>query len=404
MFLGYFCSLPLPHDLTHGLPLPTTEPYVLCGQEEPPLETLRCIGMAKPILMGWWGCGMGSWGAELRASPRRHSQGQEEVDPVVEVAGQPDTAEVLHHHGKQVLCGHRRQANSRGGESVPHGPQVLPHPTAMAGTPQGGLCWGPVACGEEPMGSQEKMPIGRPGRRDVSSDTEGGSPQGFSHPTRNLVLWFSGGDCVDPAAPPHFGAADTLSDTLRKMSASKKLWITGSSAKEGRSKGGLGAALLGELSGGLWDIPEGRRKTGTSPLSLCLPEVEAASLPPGGLWVLIFVTVAFLSSEACREFQLWVLDFAIISFHVMGRDTSTDHRDVTWLSVLNTFAPSQSLAAARVSVTVHLSLSLYHAAAMWRFLPPPINRVPWACGVRSTAPGGAGCPALFLLDPLISCR
>lgn len=56
---------------------------------------------------------MGDWGAELRASPRRHSQSQEEVDPVVEVARQPDTAEVLHHHGKQVLCGHRRQANSQ---------------------------------------------------------------------------------------------------------------------------------------------------------------------------------------------------------------------------------------------------------------------------------------------------
>lgn len=53
MFLGYFCSLPLPHDLTHCLPLPPTEPCVLCGQEEPPLETLRCTGMAKPILMGW---------------------------------------------------------------------------------------------------------------------------------------------------------------------------------------------------------------------------------------------------------------------------------------------------------------------------------------------------------------
>lgn len=49
----------------------------------------------------------------------------------------------------------------------------------------------------------------------------------------------TGGDCVDPAAPPHFSAADTLSDTLRKMSASKKLWITGSSAKEGRSEGAL---------------------------------------------------------------------------------------------------------------------------------------------------------------------
>lgn len=35
--------------------------------------------------------------------------------------------------------------------------------------------------------------------------------------------------------PCHFSAVGTLSDTLRKMSASKKLWITGSSAKEGRS-------------------------------------------------------------------------------------------------------------------------------------------------------------------------
>ena len=46
-----------------------------------------------------------------------------------------------------------------------------------------------------------------------------------------------------PWAPRHFGAAGTLSDTLRKMSASKKLWITGSSAKEGRSDEGLGAAV-----------------------------------------------------------------------------------------------------------------------------------------------------------------
>lgn len=58
---------------------------------------------------------MGGLGRNWDQAPRRHSQGQEEVDPVVEVSRQPDTAEVLHHHGKQVLCGveGRRGVNRR---------------------------------------------------------------------------------------------------------------------------------------------------------------------------------------------------------------------------------------------------------------------------------------------------
>lgn len=39
--------------------------------------------------------------------PMRCSQGQEEVDPVVEMSREPKSAKVLHHHGQQVLCGQR---------------------------------------------------------------------------------------------------------------------------------------------------------------------------------------------------------------------------------------------------------------------------------------------------------
>lgn len=42
-----------------------------------------------------------------RLVPRRCSQGQEEVDPVVEMSRQPKSSKVLHHHGQQVLCGER---------------------------------------------------------------------------------------------------------------------------------------------------------------------------------------------------------------------------------------------------------------------------------------------------------
>lgn len=66
----------------------------------------------------------------------------------------------------------------------------------------------------------------------------------------------------DPAVPPHVSAVSTLSDTFRNMSASKKLWITGSSAKEGRSREGLGAASLG-----LWDFSSQGGGQETSPPS-----------------------------------------------------------------------------------------------------------------------------------------
>lgn len=96
--------------------------------------------MAKPSCWGGEAVRWGELGRIESRSPRWHSQGQEEVDPVVEVSRQPDAAKVLHHHGKQVLCGHRGQVRGKWGGSVLHGPWVLPHPTAVVGTPQGGLC------------------------------------------------------------------------------------------------------------------------------------------------------------------------------------------------------------------------------------------------------------------------
>lgn len=47
------------------------------------------------------GAGKRNRGRNESRALRQHSQGQEEVDPVVEVTREPNTAEVLHHHGEQ---------------------------------------------------------------------------------------------------------------------------------------------------------------------------------------------------------------------------------------------------------------------------------------------------------------
>ena len=73
------------------------------------------------------------------------------------------------------------------------------------------------------------------------------------------------------------------------MSASKKLWITGSSAKEGSSDEGLGAALLGGSEPGAVGRFTGKRKT--VPQS---QDVEATPLLPPGLRAFTSVTNAVL--------------------------------------------------------------------------------------------------------------
>lgn len=70
------------------------------------------------------------------------------MDPVVEVTREPNTAEVLHHHGEQVLCGDRA---GRGGQGVMEGEGCegtvvsRPHPRPDGQTSQGGL----LTCGDE---------------------------------------------------------------------------------------------------------------------------------------------------------------------------------------------------------------------------------------------------------------
>lgn len=69
--------------------------------------------------------GVGRIGQNWEQFPRRHSQGQEEVDLVVEMSGQPDTAKVLHHHGQQVLWAQRceggRSGECRGSRALGRG-------------------------------------------------------------------------------------------------------------------------------------------------------------------------------------------------------------------------------------------------------------------------------------------
>lgn len=101
-----------------------------------------------------------------------------------------------------------------------------------------------------------------------------------------------GGDTADPLVPHTFSAVGTLSDTFRKISASRKLWITGSSVKEGRRDEGLGAALPGAASLGLWDISQGGGELETSPSSSASGS-RGSSLSPGRLRALA-VTKLFL--------------------------------------------------------------------------------------------------------------
>lgn len=68
-----------------------------------------------------WG---GSIGQNWGQFPRRHSQGQEEVDLVVEMPGQPNTAKVLHHHGQQVLWAQRCEGGCSGDGRGSQGPQM----------------------------------------------------------------------------------------------------------------------------------------------------------------------------------------------------------------------------------------------------------------------------------------
>lgn len=121
---------------------------------------------------------------------------------------------------------------------------------------------------------------------------------------------------MDPSGPHHFGAADTLSDTLRKMSASKKLWITGSSAKEGRSEEGLGAGLLGAVG-----HSRGKEENQSLPQVPLFPG-SGGSVPSARRVVSLNICDNGHSFQGglCREFHLWGLDFAIVNFHVMGRD------------------------------------------------------------------------------------
>lgn len=131
---------------------------------------------------------------------------------------------------------------------------VCPAPVQVGEPPRGALLGGSWPCDTWRRGDN-----GRPGgdaqrrRRALRLSCPPCWPQGWVSPgllprltpcPLSLPPW--GGD---PAVPPHVSAVSTLSDTFRKMSASKKLWITGSSAKEGRSREGLGAPSLG-----LWDF------------------------------------------------------------------------------------------------------------------------------------------------------
>lgn len=102
-----------------------------------------------------------------------------------------------------------------------------------------------------------------------------------------------GGDTADPLVPHNCSAVSTLSDICRKISACKKLWITGSSVKEGRRDEGLGAALLGAASLGLWDMSQGGGEVETPPSS-SVSGSRGSSLPPGRLRALT-VTELFLA-------------------------------------------------------------------------------------------------------------
>ncbi|KAK2092842.1 hypothetical protein P7K49_029371 [Saguinus oedipus] len=157
--------------------------------------------------------GFGDLGRFQSESLRRCSQGQEEVDSVVEMPRQPDVAEV-HHHGQQVVPDTKASVEAREEqrERALHGPRDLPHPKDRV---QDGSGW--TCCGSH---------ISVPHR---GKQWEDGNPTLFACPP-----W--GSDSADPLSLiTYFSAVGTLSDTLRKMSASKKLWIMGSSAKEGRS-------------------------------------------------------------------------------------------------------------------------------------------------------------------------
>lgn len=60
------------------------------------------------------------------------------MDPVVEVTRQPDTAEVLHHHGEQVLRGDRAGEGRPGVDgraSVLSGPCAPPPSRGQVGKP-----------------------------------------------------------------------------------------------------------------------------------------------------------------------------------------------------------------------------------------------------------------------------
>lgn len=81
---------------------------LLDGQGHPPLETVRKWAVELGESVG------GSVGQNRELFPRRHLQGQEEVDLVVEMSGQPDTAKVLHHHGQQVLWAQRCERGRSG--------------------------------------------------------------------------------------------------------------------------------------------------------------------------------------------------------------------------------------------------------------------------------------------------